>query len=170
MIGLFDRAGLPNFYSRTQSIFGEGEPAEYLYKIQFGCIRTYITLNDGRRQIGSFYFPGDVIGLGANKEHSVSAEAVTRCNVFVTERKSVLSHAGEGNLVLRQLLELTNFELQRTQSHIVLLLKTAQERVIGFLLEMEKRQHAHGAVESPLSRRDIADNLGLTIETVSRVF
>jgi CRP/FNR family nitrogen fixation transcriptional regulator len=77
-IGLFDQAGVPKLYSRNQNIYGEGESAEYLYKIQYGCIRTYITLNDGRRQIGSFYFPGDVIGLEANQEHSVSAEAVTR--------------------------------------------------------------------------------------------
>lgn len=167
-VGLFDQACTPVWYSRNQNIFGDGEPAEYFYKIKSGCVRTCKTLDDGRRQIGSFYFPGDVFGLESSEEHSISAEAVTRCKLLVTKRKLAMSRAAESNAILRQLLVLTNLELQNTQRHIVLLLKTAQERVVSFLLEMEKNKHAEGGIDLPMPRQDIADYLGLTIETVSR--
>lgn len=167
--GLFDRAGAPTRYSSNQGIFGEGEPAEYLYKIGSGCVRTFKTLDDGRRQIGSFYFSGDVFGLETQQQHSISAEAVTICELFWTERNSVLSRAQESNVVIGQLLALTNLELERTQRHFLILLQTAQERVVSFLLEMEKYKSARGSINLPMTRQDIADYLGLAIETVSRV-
>ena len=63
-------------FSRNQEVFGEGEPAEYLYKVKSGYIRTYHTRHDGRRQIAAFYLPGDVFGLEARDVHSVSADAI----------------------------------------------------------------------------------------------
>ena len=68
----------------------------------------------------------------------------------------------------RELWTLTGQELARVQDHIMLLVKTAQERVVGFLFEMSARRPAGDMVELPMSRQDIADYLGLTIETVSR--
>lgn len=167
--GLFDRTGPPTRYARNHSIFGEGEPAEYLYKIASGCARTFKTLDDGRRQIWSFYFPGDIFGLEERQQHSSSAEAVTRCELFAIERKLVMSRAAESNVVISQLLALTNLELERTHSHFRLLLKTAHERVVTFLLEMEKCKNARGDIDLPMIRQDIAAYLGLTVETVSRV-
>lgn len=80
-----------------------------------------------------------------------------------------MSRASECNVVMGQLLALTNLELQRTRSHFLLLLKTARERVVAFLLEMEKYKKVQGGVDLPMTRQDIADYLGLSIETVSRV-
>ena len=76
--------------------------------------------------------------------------------------------AARDNDVARQLWALTARELQRVQNHVMLLIKTAQERVVSFLLEMAERAPVGNAVELPMSRQDIADYLGLTIETVSR--
>jgi CRP/FNR family transcriptional regulator, nitrogen fixation regulation protein len=155
-------------HSRNSEIFGEGEPAEYLYKVMSGCVRTYKTLNDGRRQISGFYLPGEVFGLSFDDEHTVSAEAIADSKVLVIKRSAINALAGRDPSIARELFTLTGRELRRAQDRILLLIKSAQERVAGFLLEMADRTSAANAVELPMSRQDIADYLGLTIETVSR--
>ncbi|MBI4367573.1 MAG: helix-turn-helix domain-containing protein [Deltaproteobacteria bacterium] len=160
--------GAPMPFVRNAEIYGENEPAEYLYKIISGTVRTYKVLNDGRRQIGAFYLPGDIFGLEVGDEHTFSAEAIVDSKVLVIKRSSVISLAARENDVACQLWAMTAAELQRVQDHIMLLIKTAQERVAGFLLEMAKRSPAGDEIELPMSRQDIADYLGLTIETVSR--
>jgi CRP/FNR family nitrogen fixation transcriptional regulator len=160
--------GAPMPFSRNSEIFGENEPAEYLYKVVSGTVRTYKILNDGRRQIGSFYLPGDVFGLEVGDVHTFSAEAITDCKVLVIKRSALVGLAARDNEVARQLWTMTAGELHRAQNHMMLLIKTAQERVAGFLLEMAKRSAAATEIELPMSRQDIADYLGLTIETVSR--
>jgi CRP/FNR family nitrogen fixation transcriptional regulator len=160
--------GAPMQFARNSEIYGENEPAEYLYKIVSGAVRTYKVLNDGRRQIGSFYLPGDIFGLEVGDEHTFSAEAVADCKVLVIKRSALVALASHDNEVARQLWTMAAAELQRAQDHIMLLIKTAQERVAGFLLEMAARNSSASEVELPMSRQDIADYLGLTIETVSR--
>ena len=160
--------GAPMPFGRNAEIYGENEPAEYLYKVISGTVRTYKVLNDGRRQIGAFYLPGDVFGLEIGDEHTFSAEAIIDSKVLVIKRSSVVGLAARDTEVARQLWAMTAGELQRAQDHIMLLIKTAQERVAGFLLEMAKRSAASTEVDLPMSRQDIADYLGLTIETVSR--
>ncbi len=155
-------------FARNAEIYGENEPAEYLYKIVSGAVRTYKVLNDGRRQIGSFYLPGDVFGLEVGEEHTFSAEAVADSKILVIKRSVLVALASRDNEVARQLWTMAAAELQRAQDHIMLLIKTAQERVAGFLLEMALRNAEGNEVELPMSRQDIADYLGLTIETVSR--
>lgn len=155
-------------FARNAEIYGENEPAEYLYKVVSGSVRTYRVLNDGRRQIGAFYLPGDFFGLEFGEEHSFSAEAIVECKVMVIKRSALLVVAGRSHDVARQLWTLTANELQRAQGHIMLLIKTAQERVAGFLLEMAARTPSGNTIDLPMSRQDIADYLGLTIETVSR--
>src|SRR5215216_2214389 len=155
-------------FSRNAEIYGENEPAEYLYKVISGTVRTYKVLADGRRQIGSFYLPGDLFGLESGDEHSFSAEAITACKVLVIKRSALLALAARDNDVAQQLWTSTGRELRRVQDHILLLIKTAQERVVGFLLEMADRVQMGNSVELSMSRQDIADYLGLTIETVSR--
>jgi CRP-like cAMP-binding protein len=100
--------------------------------------------------------------------HAFSAEAVTDCKVLVIKRSALTSLAARDPEVSRRLWDMTARELQRAQGHIMLLIKTAQERVAGFLLEMSTRSTSANEIELPMSRQDIADYLGLTIETVSR--
>jgi CRP/FNR family transcriptional regulator, nitrogen fixation regulation protein len=155
-------------YPRNAEIFGENEPADYVYKVISGSVRTYKILADGRRQIGGFYLPGDVFGLQFAKEHAFSAEAVTNVKVLVVKRGALTALAGRDAAVGRDLFDLTSRELRRMQNCMLLLVKSAQERVASFLLEMAERASSGNIVELSMSRQDIADYLGLTIETVSR--
>jgi CRP/FNR family nitrogen fixation transcriptional regulator len=165
--GSIETMGVSMSFARNLEIYGENELADYLYKVVSGVVRTYKLLNDGRRQIGSFYLPGDIFGLEIGDEHTSSAEAVSVSKIQVIKRSAVIALAGRDKEVARQLWSLTATELRRAQDHIMLLLKTAQERVVGFLLEMAERNLA-SEFDLPMSRQDIADYLGLTIETVSR--
>lgn len=155
-------------YPRNTEIFGENEPADYLYKVVSGSVRTYKILSDGRRQVGGFYLPGDVFGLEFAEEHSLSAEAITDAKVLVVKRTALHALAGRDVSVAQQLFALTGRELHRVQDRILLLIKSAHERVASFLLEMAERAAQKNTIDLPMSRQDIADYLGLTIETVSR--
>jgi CRP-like cAMP-binding protein len=164
-----DMMGSQMRFGRNTEIYGEDEPAEYLYKVISGAVRTYKVLADGRRQIGAFYLPGDIFGLEAGEDHAFSAEAVSDSQVLVIKRSAVMDLAARDSSVAQQLWTVTGRELQRAQEHVLLLIKSAQERVAGFLVEMAKR--APGSVSTiqlAMSRQDIADYLGLTIETISR--
>ena len=154
-------------YKRNTEIFGEDEPADYIYKVSRGSVRTYKILSDGRRQICGFYLPGDVFGLQFNEEHIFSAEAITDAKVLVVKRSMLTALADRDAAVGRELFALTNRELRRMHERLLLLVKSAQERVASFLVEMSERAAAN-AIELPMTRQDIADYLGLTIETVSR--
>ncbi len=160
--------GAPMPFARNAEIYGENEPAEYLYKVVSGSVRTYKVLNDGRRQIGAFYLAGDMFGLEVCDMHTFSAEAIVNSKVLVIKRSALVSLAARDNEIARKLWTMTAGELQRVQAHILLLIKTAQERVAGFLLEMAARAPVGNEIDLPMSRQDIADYLGLTIETVSR--
>jgi len=155
-------------YPRNTEIFGENEPADYLYKVVSGSVRTYNILSDGRRQVGGFYLPGDIFGLEFAKDHTLSAEAITDTKVLVVKRSALNALAGRDASVAQQLFALTGCELHRVQDRILLLIKNARERVASFLLEMAERASENNTIELPMSRQDIADYLGLTIETVSR--
>jgi CRP/FNR family transcriptional regulator, nitrogen fixation regulation protein len=155
-------------FARNNEIFGENEPADYVYLVVSGSVRTYKILSDGRRQIAGFYLPGDVFGLEFADPHSFSAEAITDSKVVVVKRSALNALAGRDPSIGHELFVITGRELRRVQGHMLLLVKSAQERVASFLLEMAKRARAENVVELPMSRQDIADHLGLTIETVSR--
>jgi CRP/FNR family transcriptional regulator, nitrogen fixation regulation protein len=155
-------------YPRDAEIFGENEPADYLYKVVSGAVRTYKILSDGRRQVGGFYQPGDIFGLEFADEHTLSAEAISDAKVLVVKRSALNTLAGRDRLVAQQLFALIGRELHRVQDRILLLIKNARERVASFLLEMAERASENNTIELPMSRQDIADYLGLTIETVCR--
>jgi CRP/FNR family transcriptional regulator, nitrogen fixation regulation protein len=167
-IGAMETMGSPMKFGAKAEIFGEGEPAEYVYKVVTGAVRTYKILSDGRRQIGGFYLPGDIFGLEIGKEHPFSAEAINSVTVLVVRRSTILAVAERDCEAARELWSHTGRELKRAQEHMLLLVKSAQQRVACFLLEMSKRLAAADEIELPMSRQDIADYLGLTIETVSR--
>ena len=155
-------------FSRNTEIYGENEPADYLYKVVSGSVRTYKIFDDGRRQIGGFYFPGDMFGLEHGDSHQFSAEAIDNCVVLVVKRSALVALAERNGDIARQLWSHTAAELQRVRAHMLLLIKSAEQRVACFLIEMAGRMPNKEIVELPMSRQDIADYLGLTIETVSR--
>jgi CRP-like cAMP-binding protein len=154
-------------FAKGAEIYGENEPADYVYMVMSGTVRSYRILSDGRRQIEGFHFAGDVFGLETGAEHVASAEAVTAATVVVVRRSTIFSVAERDRTVANQLWRLTARHLDHARSHALLLVKSAQERVATFLLDMAGRGTGN-AVELPMSRQDIADYLGLTIETVSR--
>jgi CRP-like cAMP-binding protein len=155
-------------YARNEEIFGEGEPAEYLYKVVSGAVRTSKVLDDGRRQVSAFYLPGDFFGFEVTAEHSLSCEAIVNTAVVVFKRSAVVERAKRDAGVARKLWEITAAELGRAQDHTLQLIRSAEERVSSFLLKMAVRCQAASELDLPMSRQDIADHLGLTIETVSR--
>jgi len=168
LVGQMELMGTLMSFSRNTEIYGENEPADYFYKVVSGSVRTYKIFGDGRRQIGGFYFAGDVFGLEIGEVHQFSAEAIDNCAVLLVKRSAVVALADRNGDTARQLWSFTAGELQRVRAHMLLLIKSAEERVACFLLEMAERLSTTEAVELPMSRQDIADYLGLTIETVSR--
>jgi CRP-like cAMP-binding protein len=168
LFGNVQIGGVPMSFERNAEIYGKGESADYVYKVLSGSVRAYKVLSDGRRQITAFYLPGDVFGIESANEHSNSAEAIDNATILVVRRSSVFSTAESDSDVARQLWSITAAELKRSQNHALLLIKTAKERMAAFLLDMADRLAGKGFVELPMSRQDIADYLGLTIETVSR--
>jgi CRP/FNR family nitrogen fixation transcriptional regulator len=166
--GTMERMGSQMTFGPNEEIFGESEPAEFIYKVTKGAVRTYKILSDGRRQIGAFCLPGDIFGLEIGQEHQYSAEAINQATVTVIRRSAVVSLAERDCEAARELWTFTGRELRRVQEQMMLLVKSAQQRVACFLLEMSKRLAATDTLELPMSRQDIADYLGLTIETVSR--
>ena len=157
-------------YDRNGEIYGEGEAADYVYKVISGAVRTYKVLNDGRRQINAFYLPGDCFGLELGDEHTWSSEAIVGSTIAMVKRSAVLSASKRDGEVARQLWSVTAGQLDEARNHALLLIKSAQERVAAFLLEMSRRLAHSDSVKLPMGRQDIADYLGLTIETVSRTF
>lgn len=158
-------------YARNTEIFGEGEAVEYIYKVVSGAVRTHRTLDDGRRQIGGFYMPGDVFGLEAGDVHRFTAEAIANCSLVLTKRSWLVAIAAQKTDVAHSLWALTVRELEHVQDMMLMLgRKNAVQRLAAFLLEMETRHKSGKVIELFMSRQDIADYLGLTIETVSRTF
>src|SRR5260370_12550383 len=156
-------------YRKDEEIYGEDEPAEYVYQIIRGAVRTYKLLSDGRRQIGAFLLPGDVFGLELGTSHRLAAEAIIDTTVRLVKRTSLEQAAGVDVQVARKLWSMTAGELRHAEDHMLLLgRKNAMERVANFLLEMDRRLAVTGMMALPMCRRDIGDYLGLTLETVSR--
>ncbi|MGD9740498.1 MAG: helix-turn-helix domain-containing protein [Bauldia sp.] len=153
---------------RNEEIFGEGDPADFVYRVRSGTVRLYRILSDGRRLIGSFLHSGDSFGFEDSDEHALSAEAVTDCEIIATPRLAVARRAESDHEFSHQLWQTAVAELSRARKHMLVLgCQSAVERVGSFLLEMA-RTAATKVVTLPMSRQDIADYLGLTIETVSR--
>lgn len=156
-------------YRRGAEIFGEGEPSKYVYQVIDGAARSYKLLSDGRRQIGAFHLAGDIFGLENGGVHRFTTEAIVDTVVRLVKRVSLAVVAETDAAVARDLLNMTATNLQHAENHMLLLgRKTSLERVAAFLLEMDTRLTAAGVMALPMCRRDIADYLGLTLETVSR--
>ena len=156
-------------YARGSEIYGEAEPADYIYQVIEGAVRSHKLLSDGRRQIGAFHLAGDIFGLENGDFHRATAEAIVDATVLLMKRESLERVAKTDSAIVRSILNMTTDNLQHAENHMLLLgRKTSVERVAAFLLEMDRRLTATGVMALPMCRRDIADYLGLTLETVSR--
>ncbi|MBZ9717917.1 cyclic nucleotide-binding domain-containing protein [Mesorhizobium sp. M7A.F.Ca.CA.001.12.2.1] len=153
-----------NFFPAGSEIYAQGEKAGAFYQVEFGAVRIYRLLADGRRQISAFHLAGETFGFEADTKHHFFAEAINATGVraFRFSAGADMSH---------KLLPLALKGLTRAQEHLLVLgRQNAIERVAAFLVDMAERQGGLRQVELPMSRMDIGDYLGLTIETVSRVF
>jgi CRP/FNR family nitrogen fixation transcriptional regulator len=155
-------------FGADNEICGEGEPVEYVYEVGSGAVRTVKVLADGRRKISGFYFPGDIFGLEEGNHHALSAEAVGSATVRFIKRRTLVELAADDRNLAEELLAMAMRDVARAHRHALMLIMTAQERVNSFLVEMMERIATGDLVQLPMSRQDIADYLGLTIETVSR--
>lgn len=155
----------PTFYPAGAEIYAQGERCGNLYRVEFGAVRVYRLLSDGRRQISAFHLAGEVFGFEADDIHHFFAEAICGTGIRTLRLKSA-----RGDLAI-ELLPMALKGLVRAQEHLLVLgRQNAVERIAAFLLEMAERQGGLLQVELPMSRADVADYLGLTIETVSRAF
>jgi CRP/FNR family nitrogen fixation transcriptional regulator len=160
----FPLIGAAKTFGRDQPIYAEGDAADCLYKVVSGAVRAVRLLADGRRQIADFYLPGDVFGVELGERRRGAAEALGETVLLVARRASLAARPDQGGLW-----RLALAELQRSQDHVLTLgRRAASERVASFLIELAERLDADRAFDLPMSRQDMADYLGLTIETVSR--
>lgn len=158
-------------FRRNEEVFGQGEAADYVYRVVSGAVRTIRFSSDGRRQILNFYLPGDVFGLECGNHHTLSAEAVADADLSLVRRSLIDTAATQDAAAARALIVMMQRQLQNAQEHaLVLGRKGAGERVAAFLLQLADRVTAQCEIDLPMSRADIADYLSLTIETVSRAF
>ncbi len=162
--------GMAAHLEKGSEIYGEGDEAQCVYRVLTGAVCTYKILVDGRRQIASFYLPGDSFGLEGERTQSFTAEAIAATTVVSMKRSYLLSVIEKDAHASAELTALAMEELFRAQRHLLMLSQTARARLAGFLLEMAERLKTGWELELPMGRRDIADYLGLTVETVSRTF
>jgi CRP-like cAMP-binding protein len=156
---------------RDDEIVAQEDPATWCYLVVSGCVRTVLLMEDGRRQVGEFLFAGDLFGWDALDNHDFGAEAVTAVTLRRYARRDLERLADQDRDVARKLRELSSRRLRSGRDHMLLLgRKTASERIASFLLEMAARCNANAksTIELPMSRSDMGDYLGLTIETVCR--
>jgi CRP-like cAMP-binding protein len=166
-----DAIGTVMAVARGAELYSEGDAADSWYQVKSGVLRTCKLLPDGRRQIDAFLSPGDFLGFEGLPEHSFGAEAITSATVVRYSRARVERLAAENARLGARLLQVTLRRLSEAHEHLLLLgRKTAEEKIASFILEMLGSASDRDVIELPMSRSDIADYLGLTIETVSRTF
>ena len=158
-----------------QPIFDEADAAEHVYNVTGGAVKIYKLLPDGRRQITGFLLPGDFLGLTHKEAYAYSAEALVPTSLCRFPRRKLEGLLDQMPKLEQRLLGMASHELAAAQDQMMLLgRKSAKERVVSFLMMMSTAQERRGKpadpVGLPMNRTDIADYLGLTIETVSRTF
>ncbi len=159
-------------FNHNQTIFNEGDPAEHAYRLLSGAVRLCKHLADGRRQIVQFLFPGDLFSFMELAGHSLTAEAVNDVVLISYPQRQIVRLGAQDPSLRERFVVLMSQRLHRMHDHLMLLgRQTALERVSSFLLSLKERKGTGegDALDIPMSRQDIADYLGLTIETVCRV-
>ncbi len=171
-LDLLEQFGTTMSVQHDREIHGQGDRADWCYRIVSGCVRMVNLMEDGRRQIGEFLMAGDLLGFDTLGTYDFSAEAVSEVVLRRYPRRMVDALAESNVALARRLRDMTSGSLRLAHSRLVLLgRKTASERIASFLLEMAKRlpEVHRDVLDLPMGRTDIADHLGLTIETVCRV-
>ena len=170
-LGALRDAGATLVLERDQELHEQGTPARYCYQIVSGCLRTVKLMEDGRRQIGDFLMAGDLLGFDVMDRYAFGADAVSATVLRRYRVAAVEAMADHDPGFSRWLRQRAARHLEATQAHTLLLgRKSASERIAAFLLEMAHRspRSTGGTIAVPMCRVDIADHLGLTIETVCR--
>jgi CRP/FNR family nitrogen fixation transcriptional regulator len=165
-----ERLALRLNYARNQEIYAEGDPGGYWYKVVSGAVRVFKFLADGRRYLAQFCFAGDCFGFEGTDERLFSAEAVSNAVVLRLPRHATERLADQNPAAARALRETMLRDLANAYGRMLRLGRmTAAARVAAFLIEMAERSDRRKKLDLPMPRNDIADYLGLTIETVCRV-
>ncbi|PCI48898.1 MAG: Crp/Fnr family transcriptional regulator [Alphaproteobacteria bacterium] len=166
-----------NFHKNAKQIIcSEDENADHIYNIKSGAVRISKMLSDGRRQITGFLFAGDFFGLSCKDRYSYTAEAITDVSICRFPRAKIIKSFQDFPALGERAFDMTRTELESTYDQMLLLgRKTAKEKLCTFLFTMWQKSDRPGVtnkdeVPIPMSRSDIADYLGLTIETISRQF
>ena len=169
LIGRHELLPKSSQYERYATIYCEDSSIDYVYQVVSGAVRDYKLLSDGRCQITAFHLPGDIFGFERGTRRRRTVDAIVPTIVRAIKRGELETAATQDTQISSLLLRMAIEDLDHAREQIVLLgRKTAIERVAAFLLEMDRRLPASGMMMLPMSRRDIGDYLGLTLETVSR--
>ncbi len=159
------QSGVIVSYGTGDPIYVEGDHWTWIYGVVSGAVRTARHSVDGRRQIGDFYYPGDVFGLESGSEHAFTAEAISPTKVIIHRPQAIRGDRDGDHVASSAALS----ELARVQTHLAMLgRRSASEKVASFLVDVARRTSPDSA-NLPMSRQDMADYLGVAIETVSRV-
>jgi len=165
-----ERLGSRRSFTRDREIYAEGDRADCWFKVVSGTVRICKLLADGRRHVAEFFYAGDSFGLETEGERVFAAEAVSDVIVMRFCRAATERLIDERPTLARRMCDMTLRNLAHAQTRLLLLGRmTAPERVASFLMELAERRDTWRAIDLPMSRNDIADYLGLTIETVCRV-
>jgi CRP/FNR family transcriptional regulator, nitrogen fixation regulation protein len=163
------RVGIVRSYARKSEIVREGDPADHVYEVVSGTVCTCKMLREGRRQITGFYLSGELVGLESTSNHAVGAQTITDTKVRIIEKRALNALASSDKKIADRLLSLTTRDLGRKEELLLLLSRSARDRLIGFIIDIAGRvAQKNDRIALPMFRQDIADYLGLTIETVSR--
>jgi CRP/FNR family transcriptional regulator, nitrogen fixation regulation protein len=165
----FELSGVVMQVAADRQIYAEGDEARCFYKVVSGVVRTCRFLSDGRRQIDAFHMEGEVFGFEAGTDHRMAAEAVSDCTVIAYRRRGLETMVFQDDRLGRWFFSHAMTCMDLAREHSLLLGRgSAAQKISAFLLEFARREGCESTVELAMSRQDIADYLGLTIETVSR--
>jgi CRP/FNR family nitrogen fixation transcriptional regulator len=169
-LGIAGTMSLLRDFPANAEIFSQYDEVGNIYSVASGAVRFVRMMKDGRRQIGAFYFPGDIFGLAFEERHSFSAESIVKSRIQATKRTVFLERVMADKVSAHDFWSETASQLHRAQRHLWELgRKSAPERVAAFLLDTDMRLNSRGQIQLPMKREDIADYLGVNIETLSRV-
>ena len=174
-LALLESLAQPQRFTAGETLFSQGEEARTVFNVTAGVVRLYQLRSDGRRQIVGFALPGDFLGLAMRDAFGFSADAIGDVAACSFTRSAYTALVDSKPHLLRRLHEFATHELTLAHEQMMLLgRRTAEEKLVCFLLGMQTRWARLGkpsvTVPLPMTRQDIADFLGLTIETVSRTF